>query len=272
MDKKIIMTLAALLIWEGGAHAQVTAARYSAPPMTGGLNRTEKRGYSAGSATGALHELALKIFEGTGTRPQYSAAASASYNMAVQNAMLAGSTQNGADFVLGAAFDENNLKFLDYIPVPIYDDFLTLVVAKSSIPAGFTPGREIDAAIAALSQSASPVGIAGLRLDVPEQTLKKKFEKMTDAMESIFTERSFLIAPWSFVSGYLSADMGGPRAENLLVLKFQKRRSPYFLAVGRGSRNKSVEGRPEPLGAFLEKRLEELQSSGELGRIIPASG
>ncbi|MDR2098653.1 MAG: hypothetical protein LBO78_01350 [Rickettsiales bacterium] len=263
--RKILFTL--LLLSSFAARAQTTGFRFSAPPSMAGLNIVFSRGYY-GRAGGAIHNLAARIFEGTEAKPVYADKESDSYNLAVQTAMLgSASMYSGTDFVAGAAFDEDNLAFLDYIPAPIYEDFLAIVADKKGVPPDFKPTKEIDSTIMSLMPSLRPAGIAGMNLGISDKTFARKFDKMSEAMEAAFAGRYFVIAPWSMVAGYLETNGGNPKASSLLVMKFQKRRIYYFIAVGKASADKPVPGAGMGLARFVEKRLLELRDSGELARI-----
>jgi hypothetical protein len=231
--------------------------------------------YYGQGGLGAFHALVARMFDGSGVAYQY--VPSDSYNMAVQNVMLydrAAYPNNDMDFVVGVVFDEDNLRYLDYVPPPVYADFLAIVVDSGTIGAGFKPAREIDAAVAGLMGAASPLALARLRLDIAGAIGAARVERMGDAVESVLTGRRFLIAPWSMVENYLALGGSNHRIKSLQVFKYRKRKVEYFVAVSRraSSRRMMFGAEPMALGDFISGRLAELAASGALEEIFSAAG
>jgi hypothetical protein len=267
------------LMFSGMSRAQSPAqsVKYTAPPAMASLNSqaSGSSSYYGQGGLGAFHVLVAKIFDGSGVAYQY--APSDSYNMAVQNVMLydrAAYPNDKIDFAIGVAFDEDNLKYLDYVPVPVYADFLSMVVDSAVIGAGFKPAREMDAAAAELMGVASPVALTRLRLDIADALSSARVERMGDAIEAVLTDRRFLIAPWSFVENYLALGASNPKIKSLQILKYRKRKVMYFVALSRKAAARGMMFGPSPmtLGEFMAARLAELSSSGALGEIFAAAG
>lgn len=267
--KSLLLPFALILCFGAPARAAMPV-KYTAPPAMASLNARVPGAPAYSAGAGAFHALVSRIFDGADVELAY--APSDSYNMAVQNTMLykrAGAPDDGIDLVVGIAFDEDNLKYLDYVPVPVYEDFLAIAVDVRSFGAGFVSSSVLDTAVMNVMREARPVAVLKLRLDVADAIGAERFARVEDAFEAVFTLRKFLVAPWSFVEGYISAGASNPRVKSLRLFRDAKRKVAYFVAIG-----KAAAARVMPsgiaLGEFVSARLGELAASGELARIFGA--
>jgi hypothetical protein len=274
MRGKPSLLLPLLFFWGSSAYAAVQV-KYTAPPAMALLNPQPAGApaYYSRTGAGSIHALVAKVFEGSDAELQY--VPSDSYNMAVQNVMLynaAAAPNSGIDIAAGVAFDEDNLKYLDYAPTPVYEDFLALAIDARSLDAGFKPDREPDAAVVELMRMARPVALLKLRLDVADASGAERFERIGDAFEAVFTLRKFLIAPWGFVENYIALGASNPKVASLQVFKYRKRKIRYFLALSKAAADRELSsgGKVFRLGPFVASRLAELEASGELKAFFDA--
>jgi hypothetical protein len=231
--------------------------KYTVPPDLGYLNVSSKNNYYAGGA-GAYFELVREAFDGSNARLQY--VASETYNAAVQG-IMAGSV----DFAAGVAFDERALGLLDFVPVPVFDDSLDVVINS-----GGKAIKGLDREILSLLDSRRAVAVAGLYLPILAAASPEYFQGVDEAVDAVLSGKDILVVPSSLMSGYLDKNAGADRIKTLKINRHSKSRVLFFVAVNRESKAKPVSygGSSKGLFEFMAERLAAMESDGRLKKIM----
>ncbi|MDR3126522.1 MAG: hypothetical protein LBT92_02730 [Rickettsiales bacterium] len=252
----IFVILSAILA-QAAAAQTIETLKYTVPPDLGYLNVSSKNNYYAGGA-GAYFELVREAFDGSDARLQFSA--SETYNDAVQGAMA-----GNFDFAVGVAFDEHLLGLLDFVPTPIFDDSLDVVINS-----GGKAIKGLDREILQLLGSRRAVALAGLYLPILAASSPEYFQTADEAVDAVLSGTEILIIPSSLMSGYLDKNAGAERIKTLKINRHSKSRALFFIAVNRESKSKQVShgGSAKGLFEFMAERLSAMESDGRLKKIM----
>jgi len=241
------------------APAAAQQIRFTMPPDLGYLNVSSARG-NFFSGTGAYFDLVREIFAGTGITPQFTA--SESYNEAMQSAM----STSGADFVVGAVFDERLLGRIDFVPVPILIDSVDIIINE-----GGKHTRGLDMHMLRLLEGRHHVlALTGLNLPILRGIKTELFPTVDTAMEEVLSTDSILVMPSRFTQGFLDKNAGLESLAKLKINRHSRTPATYFIAANRARKNTAiiVGGRPVPLFDLLTERLGAMESDGRLKKIM----
>lgn len=268
---KILLLVLGMLCFSKSSYSQQSVTvNYTVPVDMATLNKNYKKEanyYYPTEGVGLSHILLKQIFKNTNIKYNYNVYNS--YNEALQASMLYNSSKV-LDFIIGITFDEKNNKYLNYIPIPLYQDYLVVVVAKSSYPAGLTPSKNIAEMIAGLSVDNTPLSITGLNFEEKNYGEFKLEKTVSEAMEKVFRTNAFLVAPWDFVAEYFDKNKMSPNVKTLKVFQYPKNTLSYFIAINKNAPFKEViiDGNKISLYNFIEQSLQLLVNNGELKKII----
>ena len=149
------------------------------------------------------------------------------YNEALQNTII--NTTNNPELILGIVFDENNLKYLDYIPYAVYEDFVTIIFNKKYIN-NFKASKNLNNTINSLISVGKIVGI-----NIINKSLYTKFYNNIDiAMSDILNGPYILLTTWKNIQNYININDKN-KLKDISILQYNKHKIPYFIAVNKNS-------------------------------------
>lgn len=207
---------------------------YTVAPSQSELSGTlDKKGYTNTKYVGGYHSILQQL--ATDTNIKFNYLPYDSYNSAIQNTMIYSNEAN-PEIMLGATFDEDKLKYLDYISYPIYTDFTVIVVNNNFIPLSFRATKgDISETINRLSSSNDIVAVKGYNLDALNFVHHSEENTTSKAMEKVFLKGSVLVAPYTLVSDYLQNNRGMGGLKSLRIFKYPKSPVNYFLVINKRS-------------------------------------
>ncbi len=263
---KILSTI--LLIISGHSFAQTTTSiRYTAPSNMLTLNQKNTGNYYMNIETGASHIILKEIFKNTKINLTYNVYNS--YNENIENSKLYLTSSNILDLIIGIPFDENNLEYLNYIPTPILNDYMVIAIDKNSITDKTQITKDLNETITNLTKTNPSITINGLNLPLLPPIIYKG-KDITSAMEKVYNEKYFLITPWEFMGSYIKNNKDNKNLKTIQILKYPKNQIQYLIAINKNTKNDKIieNGETYTLYDFINKRLTELTSTGELTKII----
>ena len=228
-------------------------------------NKSSNKNYYNTNYNGAAHSIISEIFKNTNTKLNY--IPYTNYNEALQASMLSLSNPS-IDLIIGITFDENNLDYLNYIPIPIYNDNIAIVINSSNVEDKNILTKDLFETISKLSRKNKPISIENLNMNLPSiNTLPIK--DINTAMETILNTKTFLITPLELVIDYLTENKTNPRVKNLKILKYSNS-IPYLIAINKNKTHEKItlNGEIFTLKDLIETRLNEIIKTNQLQQII----
>ncbi len=240
---------------------------YTAPigMQTLNPNTPENKNLYNKNFSGAAHSIISEIFKNTNVNLNY--IPYDNYNSALQASQLHLS-QNTLDFIIGITFDENTLKYLNYIPHPIYTDNIVIIVDNSHIKDKSILTKDLYETISNLSRNNIAITIDNLDMNLhPFQSFKEK--DVATAMETVFNKNTFLILPFEMALSYLQDNKSNPKVKTLKILKYPNQVN-YFIALNKNKTQEKIkhEGEMYLPEDFIKTRLNDMTDSGQLQQII----
>ena len=179
-------------------------------------NKTNNKNiYNTNNVSGASHSIIQEIFKNTNVILRY--IPFNNYNETIQSSMKYLS-QDNLDLVIGITFDEENLKYLNYIPTPIYTDNIVIVIDKNFIPDDKSLTKNIIETISNLSKTNQLYTLEKFNLHIPNISSINEID-INQIMEKVFNNKTFFITTMDFIKGYINDNQNNPKIKNLKILK-----------------------------------------------------
>lgn len=229
-------------------------------------NKTNNKNiYNTNNVNGASHSLLQEIFKNTNVILRY--IPFNNYNETVQSSMKYLS-QDNLDLVIGITFDEENLKYLNYIPTPIYTDNIVIVIDKNFIPDDKSLTKNIIETISNLSKTNQLYTLEKFNLHIPNISSINEID-INQIMEIIFNNKAYFITTMDFIKGYINDNQNNPKIKNLKILKYPNN-VHYLIALNKNKTQEKInfEKQLYTLEEFINIRLNDLLTENKLENII----
>ena len=229
-------------------------------------NKTNNKNiYNTNNVSGASHSIIQEIFKNTNVILRY--IPFNNYNETIQSSMKYLS-QDNLDLVIGITFDEENLKYLNYIPTPIYTDNIVIVIDKNSIPDNKSLTKNIIETISNLSKTNQLYTLEKFNLHIPNISSINEID-INQIMEKVFNNKTFFITTMDFIKGYINDNQNNPKIKNLKILKYPNN-VHYLIALNKNKTQEKInfEKQLYTLEEFINIRLNDLLTENKLENII----
>jgi hypothetical protein len=229
-------------------------------------NKTNNKNiYNTNNVSGASHSIIQEIFKNTNVILRY--IPFNNYNETIQYSMKYLS-QDNLDLVIGITFDEENLKYLNYIPTPIYTDNIVIVIDKNFIPDDKSLTKNIIETISNLSKTNQLYTLEKFNLHIPNISSINEID-INQIMEKVFNNKTFFITTMDFIKGYINDNQNNPKIKNLKILKYPNN-VHYLIALNKNKTQEKInfEKQLYTLEEFINIRLNDLLTENKLENII----
>ena len=229
-------------------------------------NKTNNKNiYNTNNVSGASHSIIQEIFKNTNVILRY--IPFNNYNETIQSSMKYLS-QDNLDLVIGITFDEENLKYLNYIPTPIYTDNIVIVIDKNFIPDDKSLTKNIIETISNLSKTNQLYTLEKFNLHIPNISSINEID-INQIMEKVFNNKTFFITTMDFIKGYINDNQNNPKIKNLKILKYPNN-VHYLIALNKNKTQEKInfEKQLYTLEEFINIRLNDLLTENKLENII----
>lgn len=215
---------------------------YTVPPRQLGVsgvvsdNTSNLSYYYKSVVSGGMHDFLKDVVKDSAIDVNY--IPYDSYSQALQNSKIY--SEDRPEVIVGITYDENNLKYLEYLPYPVFVDYLVVVADSRFLPAGFKPTkRDVEDTILRLSSVMPIVQVEDkklpLLLELSENLILVKKRTVDEAMDFVVSGNGVLVATNSDVQYFLDNNKGKNNVQNLVVYKYPKFNVNYFIAINKKS-------------------------------------
>ncbi len=154
-----------------------------------------------------------------------------SFEKTIQNTII--NDKNSAELIVGIPFNEKLLKYFDYIPFPIFNDFLVLVYDKTKV-SKIKPAKTIEESLNTLKDKGNFITLSNYNL--PYNNFSNiNFNNIDEIFNKILNDKYIFITTNSVLNGYLETEQNKTKFQTLVITKYKKTKIPLFIAVNKNS-------------------------------------
>ncbi len=225
MNKRGVFIFLVFFLLNFSAFASEIFFNYTVLPAAKGLSGVLKDNI----ATGGFHNIIKEITKDTNLVPKF--IEYEDYDSAIQNTLIYTSISN-PEIILGATFSEDNIKYLDYVSVPIYKDYFVLIANKETVNK-FKFSKDLISDLKNINLQL--VSIKGFKIPYSSKKYIKEYKNTNMAMEEVFVNNNMLLVPKTLLDYYLEKNKNSKELSNLKIIEYKDFPIYYFFAVNKKS-------------------------------------
>ena len=257
MNKRGAFVFIIIFLFSFSAFASEIYFNYTVLPTAKGISGVQKDN----TISGGFHNIIKEITKDTNLVPKF--IGYDDYDSAIQNTLIYTSVSN-PEVIIGATFSEENIKYLDYVSVPVYRDNFVLVANKKSI-AGFNFSNDLVSDLKGINQAL--VSIKGF--NVHPKTYSKEYKNVNTAMEEVFVNNKILLIPKTLFAYYKGKNNNSKELSNLKIVEYKDFPIYYFFAINKKSNLYTMKYDEDHfVSDLLFERLQNIINKDEMLKII----
>ena len=241
---------------------------YTVIPQAKGLSgKPNNYGYFSKKTEGGFHNIMAEIAKDTNIDASF--INYDDYYSALTNTTIY-SPMTNPEIMLGATFSEEATKYLDYVSVPIFTDYLVLVVNNKFNEKDFKFSSDFPSDVKNIKSQV--IGLKGFDIPYLKNKNIKQFEyyKTVDlALEEVFLNNKVFIVSKVLLDEYLEKNKDSEKIKSLNILEYKDFPIHYFFVINKKSSLFLTKFDEDNFFTdILFKKLQELIDNDELLKII----
>ncbi len=216
------------------------------------------------NTSGGLHNIIKEITKDIDIEPSF--INYDDYYSALSNTAIYAPSSN-PEIMLGATFSEDFTKYLDYVSVPIFTDYLVIISNKKSLQKDFAFSKDFVSDVKNINLPI--IGIQGFDIPYLKNKDYEKYKTTQSALEEVFVNNKVFITTKSLIDEYLEKNKGSEKLNSLNIAEYKDFPIYYFFVINKKSSLFLTKFDEDNfITDVIFKKLQELIDNDEISKVI----